>query len=201
MEYRMNKKALALALAASAVALPVLSQAQGADQGNGGFFVNGQVGRSSLDKGFYNDNDTGYGANVGYRWAINPSVALGVEGGYTKLGTFDPKGNFDVPGVSRADVKGWNLGVNGHFNLTPNWYVSARGGYFRGDVQGSYITSPSTPAVFVDSTSNKYYAGAGFGYDFSRNVSVGLNYDYYKTDKDGLKFDPDLISVSGEYRF
>jgi OOP family OmpA-OmpF porin/outer membrane immunogenic protein len=198
----MNKKALALALAASAVALPVLSQAQSADQGNGGFFVNGQVGRSSLDKGIYNDNDTGYGANVGYRWAINPSVALGVEGGYTKLGSFDPKisGDLGAP-IGRADVKGWNLGVTGHFNLTPNWYVSARGGYFRGDVQGYYLNSVVEGPVHVDSTSNKYYAGAGFGYDFSRNFSVGLNYDYYKTDKDGLKFDPDLISVSGEYRF
>jgi OOP family OmpA-OmpF porin/outer membrane immunogenic protein len=196
----MNKKILALALAASAVALPVLSQAQSADQGAGGFFINGQVGRSELDKGLYNDNDTGYGANVGYRWAFTPNVAIGVEGGYTKLGSFDPKANVDVP-AGRADVKGWNLGLNGHFNLTPNWYVSARGGYFRGDVQGAYFTSPSTPAVYVSSTSNKYYAGAGFGYDFSRNVSVGLNYDYYKTDKDGLKFDPNLISVSGEYRF
>ena len=132
----MNKKVLALAIAASAVALPVLSMAQSADQGAGGFFINGQVGRSELDKGLYNDKDTGYGANVGYRWAFTPNVAIGVEGGYTKLGTFDPKGNFDVP-VGRADVKGWNLGLNGHFNLTPNWYVSARGGFFRGDVQGS----------------------------------------------------------------
>ena len=76
----MNKKILALALAASAVALPVLSQAQSADQGAGGFFINGQVGRSELDKGLYNDNDTGYGANVGYRWAFTPNVAIGVEG-------------------------------------------------------------------------------------------------------------------------
>jgi len=197
----MNKKVLALALAASAAALPVLSMAQSADQGAGGFFINGQVGRSELDKGIYDDHDTGYGANVGYRWALNPNVALGVEGGYTKLGSFDPKNVGDLAGpLGRADVKGWNLGVNGHFNLTPNWYISARGGYFRGDVQGTYFADAATP-VRVDSTSNKYYAGAGFGYDFSRNVSVGLNYDYYKVDKDGLKFDPNLISVSGEYRF
>ena len=197
----MNKNVLALALAASAVALPVLSMAQSADQGAGGVFINGQVGRSELDKGIYDDHDTGYGGNVGYRWAFSPNVAIGVEGGYTKLGSFDPKNVGDLAGpLGRADVKGWNLGVNGHFNLTPNWYISARGGYFRGDVQGTYFADPATP-VRVDSTSNKYYAGAGFGYDFSRNVSVGLNYDYYKVDKDGLKFDPNLISVSGEYRF
>ena len=37
----MNKKLLALAIAASAVALPVLSMAQSADQGAGGVFING----------------------------------------------------------------------------------------------------------------------------------------------------------------
>ncbi|HEX3895481.1 MAG TPA: porin family protein [Rudaea sp.] len=197
----MKNTILAIALAASAFALPAISHADSSDNGNGGFFVNGNVGQSDLDKGLYNDHDTGYGANVGYRWAFSPNVAIGVEGGYTKLGTFDPKENSDIAGTfPRASVEGWNLGLNGHFNLSPNWYVSARGGYFRSDVKGETFPSIAT-ATFVDATSNKYYAGAGFGYDFSKNVSVGLNYDYYKTDTDGLQLDPRLISVSGEYRF
>ena len=203
LEYEMKNTVLAIALAASAFALPAISHADSGDNGAGGFFINGNVGQSDLDKGFYNDKDTGYGANVGYRWAFSPNVAIGVEGGYTKLGSFDPKSGaiLDIGGaVPRADVQGWNLGLNGHFNLSPNWYVSARGGYFRGDVKGQTFEGPSA-TTFVDDTSNKYYAGAGFGYDFSRNVSVGLNYDYYKVDTDGLKLDPHLISVSGEYRF
>ena len=199
----MNKKVLALALAASAVALPVLSMAQSADQGAGGFFINGQVGRSDLDKGFYNDKDTGYGANVGYRWAFTPNVAIGVEGGYTRLGSFDPKNgavlDLGAP-IPQAKVQGWNLGLNGHFNLNPNWYISARGGLFRADVKGQTFEGPVS-TTYVDDTSNKYYAGAGFGYDFNRNVSLGLNYDYYKVDTKGLNLDPHLISVSGEYRF
>ena len=197
----MKNTVLAIALAASAFALPAISRADSGDNGAGGFFINGNVGQSDLDKGLYNDHDTGYGANVGYRWAFSPNVAIGVEGGYTKLGTFDPKENSDIAGTfPRASVEGWNLGLNGHFNLSPNWYVSARGGYFRGDVKGETFPSVAT-ATFVDATSNKYYAGAGFGYDFSKNVSVGLNYDYYKTDTQGLALDPRLISVSGEYRF
>lgn len=76
--------------------------------------------------------------------------------------------------------------------------------------KGAKKTSPTAPATFrpplatpvtVDDSSNKWYAGAGFGYDFSNNFSVGLNYDYYKAEKNGLKFDPDLVSVSAEYRF
>jgi OOP family OmpA-OmpF porin/outer membrane immunogenic protein len=195
----MKNTVLAIALAASAFALPAISHADSGDAG--GVFINGNVGQSDLDKGVYNDKDTGYGANVGYRWAFSPNVAIGVEGGYTQLGSFSPKSSADIGGTfPQAKVEGWNLGLNGHFNLSPNWYVSARGGYFRGDVKGETFASPAT-ATYVDDTSNKYYAGAGFGYDFSKNVSVGLNYDYYKANTNGLNLDPHLISVSGEYRF
>ena len=197
----MKNTVLAIALAASAFALPAISRADSGDNGAGGFFINGNVGQSDLDKGFYNDKDTGYGANVGYRWAFSPNVAIGVEGGYTKLGSFDPNQHGDLGAVfPQAKVEGWNLGLNGHFNLSPNWYVSARGGYFRADVKGAIFEGPSSTEL-VDETSNKYYAGAGFGYDFSRNISVGLNYDYYKANTSGLNLDPHLISVSGEYRF
>ncbi|MDR3386247.1 MAG: porin family protein [Rudaea sp.] len=195
----MKNTLLAIALAsAGMIAAPAISHA--ADGTNAGFFVNGNVGQSNLDKGAYDDNDTGYGGNVGYRWALNPSVAVGVEGGYTKLGSFDPTSAFSGLGLGRAQVQGWNAGVNGHFNITPNWYVSARGGLFRGDLKGSLVNADGT-STYVDDTSNKYYAGAGFGYDFSTNLSVGLNYDYYKVDKDGLNFNPDMVSVSAEYRF
>ena len=197
MEITMKSSLFAIALVAASVTAPAFAADNSG--GNGGFFVNGNVGQSNLSKGAYDDNDTGYGANVGYRWAINPSVALGVEGGYTRLGSFDPKDGFGALGLGRAKVDGWNVGVNGHFNVTPNWYVSARGGFFRGDVKGSYLAG-STP-VFVDATSDKYYAGAGFGYDFNNNLRVGLNYDYYKVNKDGLNLTPNLVSVSAEYRF
>ena len=187
-------------VAAGLIAIPASSHAANGD--NGGFFINGNVGQSNLDKGVYTDNDTGYGANIGYRWAINPSVALGVEGGYTKLGTFSPTASFDVAGLQSAKIEGWNLGVNGHFNITPNWYVSGRAGLFRADLKGSALGPDLVSApIYVDDTSNKYYAGVGLGYDFSNNVSIGVNYDYYKANKDGLNFNPDLVSVSAEYRF
>jgi OOP family OmpA-OmpF porin/outer membrane immunogenic protein len=192
----MKNTLFALALSAAGLAVAPL-QSHAADNGNGGFFVNGNVGQSNLSKGVYDDNDTAYGVNLGYRWALNPNVALGVEGGYTDLGKFDTKNS--VAGLPQAKISGWTAGVNGHFNLNPEWYVSGRAGLFRGDVKGAYLAS-ATP-VYVDDTSTKYYAGAGFGYDFSNNLSVGLNYDYYKTDKSGLSLDPSLVSVSAEYRF
>ncbi|MEO8802550.1 MAG: outer membrane beta-barrel protein [Rudaea sp.] len=199
---------IALAMAAAGlIATPTVSHAANGD--NGGFFINGNVGQSNVDKGIYNDNDNGYGLNFGYRWAMSPGAAIGIEGGYTDLGKFavdNSAAGFGLPG---AKIEGWTAGVNGHFNVTPNWYLSGRAGLFRADVKGvsgPYVTASDgsvTALSFipVDGTSNKYYAGVGFGYDFSNNASVGLNYDYYKANTNGLQLSPDLVSVSAEYRF
>jgi OOP family OmpA-OmpF porin/outer membrane immunogenic protein len=187
--------AIALATAGFA-ALPLTAQAA---ENQSGFFLNGNIGQSNLDKGVYDDDDTGYAANFGYRWAVAPSVLLGVEGGYTDLGEFSPKGASNGLGVRSAELSGWNLGVNGHFNMTENWYVSGRAGLFRGDLKGGYLAG-DVP-VNVSDTSNDWYAGAGFGYDFSNNFSVGLNYDYYKAGKNNLDVNPNLVSVSAEVRF
>ena len=192
----------ALVLAASSV--PALALGMDDTTGNAGFFANANVGRSDLNKqGIYNDNDFGYSANIGYRWAISPIVALGVEGGYTDLGSFqvmhyaDPLGNLHLP---HASVDGWNLGVNGRLDLSPNWYLSARGGFFRADAEGLHYGSGGE-LINVNATSNKYYAGAGFGYNVSNNFSVGVNYDYYKIDNNGLSLQPNMVSASAEYRF
>ena len=191
----MKNTLLAIALATTGLAaLPLTSHA--ADQS--GFFINGNVGDSNVSKGLYDDDDTGFGANLGYRWAVAPNVLLGIEGGYTDLGSISPKKQFQV--APDAKISGWNLGANGHFNITDNWYVSGRAGFFRADVKGGYF-DPEGAIVRVDDTANKWYAGAGFGYDFSNNFGIGLNYDYYKADKNNLDLSADMISVSAEYRF
>ena len=201
----MKNAILAIALA-SAGWFAVPASAQTAD--TSGFFINGNIGQSNLSKTDYDDDDAGYAANLGYRWTVAPNALIGIEGGYTRLGSFAPRYGFGFLG--EADIKGWNLGINGHFNLTSNWYISARGGLFRTDLRGSYINStgsatPGGPPVYgvthIADTSNQWYAGAGFGYDFNSHLSVGLNYDYYKADKNGLDISPDMVSVSAEYRF
>lgn len=187
--------ALALMTAAGLAAAPAISHAANGD--NGGFFVNGGIGQSNLNQGAYNGSDTGYDVNIGYRWAINQNVAFGVEGGYTDLGSFGPKSAYT--GFPNAKFDGWTAGVNGHFNITPQWYIGGHAGLFRANVKGAIPTSPLP--VSIDDTSTKYYAGAGFGYDFSNNISVGLNYDYYKVNKNGFSTNPDLVSINAEYRF
>jgi len=83
----MKKTLLALAFASAALLAVPAAFAQSAPTHNDGWFVNGNVGRTSIDKGPYDGHDTGYGINGGYRWAVNPSVALGVEAGYNDLAT------------------------------------------------------------------------------------------------------------------
>ena len=191
----MKNTLIAIALAtAGFLAAPIASHA--AD--TSGFFINGNIGQSNVSEKLYDDDDTGFAGNIGYRWALSPGVLLGIEGGYTDLGKFSPKS--PLLGVGDAELNGWTLGVNGHFNVTENWYVSGRAGWFNGDIKGDYLNIDGD-VVRVDDTSNKWYAGAGFGYDFSNNFSVGLNYDYYQADKNNLDLNSDLISVSAEYRF
>jgi OOP family OmpA-OmpF porin/outer membrane immunogenic protein len=186
-----------IAIAVAAAGFAAVPAAHAVD--TSGFFINGNVGQSSVSEKYYDDDDTGFAGNIGYRWAVAPGVLLGVEGGYTDLGKFSPK-NPVLLGLGDASLKGWTLGVNGHFILSPNWYISGRTGWFNGDIKGDYL-NVNGDVVRVDDTANKWYAGAGFGYDFSNNFSVGLNYDYYEASKNNLDLNSDLISVSAEYRF
>ncbi|GAP65622.1 hypothetical protein MBSD_n0912 [Mizugakiibacter sediminis] len=190
----MKKSMLALALVACAFAVPTLSQA--ADYSNGAF-INGQAGQSKL-KGIHasDDTDTGFAINAGYRWAVSPSVLLGVEGGYVDLGKFTDR----APGASAEfKLSGWNAGVNGKFAIADQWYFSARAGFF--SAHRKLSGNAFGISVSGSDTKSKYYGGIGFGYDFSNNVSVGLNYDRYWANDSDVDAKGDLLSVGAEYRF
>ena len=96
----MRNTLLAIALTTTGfLAIPALGQA--AD--TSGFFINGNIGQASLDKGAFDDDDTAFGANIGYRWAVAPAVLIGIEGGYTDLGSFKAKLSTSAP--LRAHIK------------------------------------------------------------------------------------------------
>lgn len=197
----MKKTLLAIGLASAGLFAATAASAQDTYAGNGGWFINGNVGQATLDHGPYDDDTTGYAINGGYRWALNPSAALGVEVGYNDLGNIHAKNIFQSGPVIQDDksqLHGWTAGVNGHFNLNPNWYVSARTGLYSWTGHG--LNNDVNPVrKGLDDTS--WYAGAGVGYDFSNNVSLGLNYDHYDASKQGVNLDTNMISVSAEYRF
>ena len=97
----------------------------------------------------------------------------------------------------KSELHGWTAGLNGHFNLSPNWYLSARTGIY--GWKGKGLSNDNNPVrKGLDDTN--WYAGGGVGYDFSSNVSVGLNYDYFDAQKKNVDLSTDMVSVSAEYR-
>lgn len=197
----MKKTLLALALATAGLMTATGAFAQNAPTHNDGWFVNGNVGRTSLSNSTYDGSDTGYAINGGYRWALNPQVALGAEVGYNDLGNVHAKNIFNSAPViedGKSQLHGWTAGVNGHFNITPNWYVSGRTGLYAWTGHG--LSNDVNP-VRKGLNDTSWYAGAGVGYDFSNNVSVGVNYDYYDAKKQHVDLSTNMVSVSAEYRF
>lgn len=190
----MYKKLAALAPLTVAACLATSAQAKDVS----GWFVNGGVGSAHYTASFEGANlgkesDTGFQINGGWR-----SQFIGFEGGYVDLGGVSAN---DGAGNSGAlSGNGWTLGLNGHFNPTDKWYISARAGFFRWTVDGH--------ADFADGThvsGNEHglngYAGVGTGVDFNRNWSLGVNFDYYKINKHHVNINTKVYSVTAEYRF
>lgn len=211
----MKNTILPLALAAAGLfVVPAVSHAQALD----GAFVNGNLGRAALDSGAIDDKETSYGVNIGYRWAVSPGALIGFEAGYVDLGSSSfpasitqlfpigtpPTEPTTYFGSGSRQLSGWTIGANGRFNLSPNWYIGGRAGFLRLSADTRIRINRPDGSVFKDRSdyhADGWYAGAGVGYDFSNHLSVGLNYDYYSASKYGYRNNPDVISVSGEYRF
>lgn len=194
----MNKKMLALSLIAAFAAAPAVSLAATPP---GNWFISGQVGQSRL-QGMSASNDTATGSAfmAGYRWDITPQFQLGAEGGYANIGKFsDSYYGTNVDGK----LQGYLVGATGKLNFTPNWYMSFEGGYFDAKQKTSGTTFIGNTLVsYSDShTKGSWYSGIGFGYDFSNNVSLGMNYNYFG-DKDGpIDLSSDMLSLRMEVRF
>ena len=182
----MNKLALSAAVAALAL-VPVLSQAAPADDAStatyganvnpnwqDNFFVAGQLGQTQARTSLLDHNNSVF-QNVRFGWRWNGIV--GPEIGYAYLGR--PKADIGNGFASlSAKARAVTVGVNAKYNVYQNWFVTAHAGYLRsqtkfGLASGNFASSYTT-------YNNGLYAGLGVGYDLTKNVSVGLNYDDYR---------------------
>ncbi len=133
-----------------------------------GWFVRGELGQSTLHSNAFgsSDSDTAGSGRVGYYF--NPHFA--VEGFYAGYGSrSDGFGN-------KLSVDGWGLGVVAKQNFNADntgFFIQGRAGIARVSAD---LTVLGTRVASDNST--KGYIGAGTGYDFNRNVGLGLNYDY-----------------------
>ncbi len=195
----MNRKILALSLTAALAAAPVACFA--AQPGNG--FISGQIGQSRL-QGMSASNDTATGSAIiaGYRWDLSPTFQLGAEAGYTNIGKFSDSSSFSTTANGKLD--GWLAGVTGKLNFTPNWYMSFEGGYFdaRQKVSGTTLIPIDTRVQYsTNHTKSSWYSGIGFGYDFTNNVGLGLNYNYFADKDSQFDLSSNMVSVRMEVRF
>lgn len=194
-----------LILSLATCGLLAAGSASAADQTNG-WFVNGNVGtahyKATVDGlGTGTENNTAFMVNGGYR----SQGILGFEAGYTNLGSVS-----ETIGGDRAKLRadGWTLGLNGHFNFTDHWYLSARGGLFlwKLKLNATYTdVNDGRTTLRADKQSIDWYAGIGTGWDINRHWSVGANFDYYKIGDryQGVGYDVGsrIFSVGAEYRF
>lgn len=193
----MYKQTAALALLVAAACAG--SNAQAADVT--GWFINGGVGSAHYHASFEDidlgrESDTAFQVTAGWR-----SQFIGFEGGYVDLGGVSA--NDGIGDSARVSGKGWTAGLNGHFNPTERWYISARAGFFLWTVDArADIADESGSTRYSGSTrGTNGYAGLGTGVDIDRHWSVGVNFDYYKLNKQHVNVDTKTYSVTAEYRF
>jgi OOP family OmpA-OmpF porin/outer membrane immunogenic protein len=229
----MKKSILALALiTAGTAAMPAFAQ-NGPSADSGHWFVGGSVGRTngSNSGGFGSHASgfnflkgekgrrTGYGVVGGYRWQIGEKIGVGAEAGYADLGNFRVKNVFNSKSVNQRStvnaLRGWMAGANGRVNLVPQWYISARGGYFRANDNNYYNKLGQDAGLKSGGRPGRggWYAGVGTGWDISEQVGVGVQYDYFHANAGkiknmttgqvgrGFKRSTGIVSVNAEYRF
>jgi len=177
----MNKLVSAILISAT---LPIaLTATPALAEEHTGFFIDGRLGNAQVDDNGIDDSAFGGTLSGGYRWGY-----WGVDVGYANFHGFNDNG-LDL------DIDGFTAGLNARFNVADDWYVSARGGAFRWD------TDSRGDNVRFKHGGTDFYAGLGFGYDFSQSFSAGIAYDYYNVDTGGGDADVGLISANAEVRF
>lgn len=199
-----------LATIAIALALGTASSVALADDGN--VFVNANAGASSynvsnpfsgVEGNSFSKTGKAGALRVGYRW--NSVVDYGVEAGYGFLGNVTSRVASDNAIVrTQAQTRGWLLGGNLNYNINEHWYVDARAGWFRARtlVEGRTMTAYYNEFDRGVVTRTGEYFGVGGGYNFNKNLSLGLAYDTYRAPlSDSYSHRIGMYSLQAEYRF
>lgn len=167
-----------------------------AQAGETGGYLGGSVGTAvidvSIDDGIpgvpaFDEDDFGWKVFAGYNFGITPVFDLGIEGGYTNLGS----PSVDIVGISVSlEPTGWTLfGVVG-FDIGPVG-VFGKYGYFGWDVEGVIGGFSES----IDGSDPAYGAGLRFGLG-----SLEIRGEYEVFDVEDID-DVSMWSVGLAYRF
>lgn len=154
----------------------------------------GVSGSTSVD-----DNDTGYGLRLGYRF--HPNFA--VEGGYTDLGRFDYNtaltGGGTASGRLKADA--WDISAVGIVPFANNFSGYGKVGVARTRAE----LDSGTPGINGATERGTHpTAGLGVAYDFNKQLAATAEWNrYFKVGNETNtgRGDIDLYSVGLKYKF
>jgi hypothetical protein len=214
---------------AAAAALTFASLGARAADANEGAFIGINGGSASYDihnSGFEDKKDTAFGGVIGYRWAVDRPFYFGVEGGYVNLGKLTDRygdsynyGTTSNPFIDayteKYELKGRAIliGANGKWVLPHRFTITARVGVAHSHTSFDYAYNETIngkayqdESVHASSNDNGIYAGLGFGYDFTPNFGVTVNYDNYSLKAQKLTGDKRTVNVgvwggAAEFRF
>jgi OOP family OmpA-OmpF porin len=196
------------ALAQTAVQSPDKGVYIGADVGWGS-----GPGGGDIDSGFANqgvagtstsvdDNQTGWGLQLGYRFNRNWAAELG----YKEFGKFDYSSTAPGGGINGSyKVNAWTVSGLYLFPISnSNFSLYGKLGLARTDTDRSVNSqSPGLTAAGASANRTGWLAGFGAQYDFSRNWYTRLGWDHYDRigDSSTGKTDIDTVNLGVGLRF
>lgn len=214
------KKGLAIGVATAALFATGAAFAQTAQVPDRGFYIGGDLGKSSgpgngdIDGSFANqgipgtsssvDNDQiGWGLQLGYRFSRNWAAELG----YREFGDFDYTTGTPTGGSINGSYKvnAWSASGLYLFPIAnSNFTLYGKLGLTRTDTNRD-VNSQSPGLTATGSSANRtgWLAGLGAQYDFSRAVFTRLAWDHYDRvgDSSTGKSDMDAFTLGVGFRF
>jgi OmpA-OmpF porin, OOP family len=211
------QKVLLTVAAAAALSLASFSAAAVTQQG-AFVSVNGGSSHYSVSHSNFDDNnDSAYGALVGYRWVVDRPFSIGVEAGYVYLGAQKASGrltgdDYYLDYHDKFKGEAVLVGANGKWDLPHGWTITARAGLAHSrakyDSTETYVGCCGSQDFWFhkQSSDNGVYGGLGFGYDFNENFGITATYDHYALKAEDVIGDKRTVNigVTGlnlEYRF
>lgn len=192
----MNKKLAFL------VILLIASPTFAADQAKwDGFYAGGNLGYAKTDSSFthlegtsttgesFSNKPSGGlgGAQIGMRFNVDKDVYLGIEAAYTSRSKSDQTlTNLNSNPRYRLSDVGDIWSVSGSVGHSFGSYLAyAKAGYAKTELDYKNIRV-STNAILGQSTTKVggWVIGAGIDYSMTKNISLGLEYNYYKFNVD-----------------
>jgi opacity protein-like surface antigen len=139
-------------------------------------------------------DDSGTAVKLLGGYKFNPNFAI--EGGYMSFG----KSKAADPGLSlNLEVDGFGIGGAFHQDFATNWNFVARLGVARMKTKARATAANLTGSDSDSST--QLYGGLGLGYKLTKQLSVGVAYDFTKAEISGEKADVSAFTLGLTFDF